>query len=86
LKLFCIVCNELDNNTRDELFNNLRCTLQGGAKDDWDIIIHNIPACTPVLFLAALEEWKAELIMPLARQMMVDYLKTITTMVEVFVN
>jgi hypothetical protein len=60
------------------------------AKDDGDIIIQHIPARTLVLFLAALERWKAELIMPSAHQTMVDYLETITKpcnmMVEVFVN
>jgi hypothetical protein len=38
------------------------------AKDDWDLVIANIPNCTPAFFIAALEEWKSELILPTACQ------------------
>jgi hypothetical protein len=91
LREFMETANELDYDTGDERFNNFCRMLQGAAKDDWDIlIIQNIPARIPVLFLAALEEWKAKLIMTSAHQTMVDYLETITKprnmAVEVFVN
>jgi hypothetical protein len=50
----------------------------------------HIPNRTPALFFAAIEAWKAEMIMPSARQNMVDYLKVLNKprnmTVEAFVN
>jgi hypothetical protein len=80
----------LEFNTGDELFTNFHCTLQSAAKDYWDIVIKNIPNCTPVLFYAAIKAWKNELILPSACQTMVDYLETLNKprnmTVETFVN
>jgi hypothetical protein len=52
--------------------------LQGAVQDDWDLVIQHAPQPrTPVLFYAAVEEWKAELILPSACQTMVNYLETL---------
>jgi hypothetical protein len=50
----------------------------------------NIPNPTPVLFDAAIQQWKQEMILPSAQQTMVDYLEMISKpcnmSVEAFVN
>ena len=91
LKEFLETADELKFDTGNELFNNFRCTLKGAAKDDWDVIIMDIPnPRMVVLFHAAIEAWKSELILLSARQTMVDYLETLVKprnmTVEAFVN
>jgi hypothetical protein len=88
---FLETAKELDFDTGDKLFNNFCHILQGPAKDNWDIVIlMHIPNRTPALFFAAIEAWKAEMIMPSARQNMVDYLEVLNKRrnmtVEAFVN
>jgi hypothetical protein len=78
--LYCIhefqeTADELDYNTGAELFTNFRRVLRGAAKDDWDSVISNIPNHTQATFLLALERWRSEMILPTARQTLVDYLK-----------
>jgi hypothetical protein len=88
LREFLETVTALNFDTGDELFSNFHCTLQSAAKDDWDLIITNIPNRTPVLFFAAIEEWKRELILPSICQTMVDCLETLSKpcnmMVEAF--
>ncbi len=60
LREFLETAKELNFDTTDELFNNFRRILRGAAKDNWDIIIMNIP--NPAICFAAIEEWKTEII------------------------
>jgi hypothetical protein len=39
----------------DELFTNFRRTLQSATKDNWDIVIENIPNCNPAIFYTAIK-------------------------------
>jgi hypothetical protein len=79
--LYCVrefleTAQELDYDTGQELFDNFRRILRSTVKDDWDIVAALSPLPrTPVTFDTALDDWKRALIMPSARQNMVDYLK-----------
>jgi hypothetical protein len=90
LRKYLEAANDLDLDTGKALYNNFRQTLRSAAKDDWDLIIANIPNCTPILFFTAIEEWKRELILLSAQQTMSDYLETLTKSqnmtVESFIN
>jgi hypothetical protein len=70
LREFLETATALNFNTGDKLFGNFCCTFQSAAKDNCDLIITNIPNCTPILFFAAIEEWKRELLLPSACQTM----------------
>jgi hypothetical protein len=87
---FLETAKELDFDTGNKFFNNFCRILRGAAKDDCNIVIMHIPNRTPALFFAAIKAWKAEMIMPSARQNMVDYLKVLNKprnmTVEAFVN
>jgi hypothetical protein len=84
------LADELSYNTGNELFNNFRRILRGAAKDDWDSVIAPLQNRTPATFLVTLDHWKSEMILPTARQTLVDYLETLTKprqmTVEAFVN
>jgi hypothetical protein len=90
LKEFLEAAAAFDFDTGYELFTNFRRILGSSAKDDWDYIIQHIPNHTPVLFYAAIEQWKQEIVLPSAQQTMVDYLKKISKprnmSVEAFLN
>jgi hypothetical protein len=90
MREFLEAATALSFNTGEELFTNFCSILRSTAEDDWDHVIQHIPNCTPVLFHAAIEEWKQEMILPSAQQTMVDYLKTLTKpckmTVEAFTN
>jgi hypothetical protein len=90
LKEFQEAAAALNFDTGDELFTNFFRILKSCAKNDWDYIVMNIPNPTPALFDAAIEQWKQEMILPSARQTMVDYLEAISKprnmTVEAFVN
>jgi hypothetical protein len=86
---FLETTNQLNFDLGPELFNN--CILWSTVKDDWDLVVTLVPQPRiPVVFFTALDEWKRELIMPSAQQMMVDYLETLTKpcimTIESFVN
>jgi hypothetical protein len=81
--LYCVrefleTARELDYTTGQELFNNFHCILRSTVKDDWDTVAALSPLPqTTVTFDTALDDWKMMLIMPSARQNMVNYLETL---------
>jgi hypothetical protein len=81
--LYCVrefqeTARELNYTEGPELFDNFRRILRSTVKDDWDTVAALSPLPrTPVTFDTALDDWKRMLIMPSARQNMVDYLETL---------
>ena len=90
LREFNEISEELNYNTGQELFHNFRRVLKGAAKEDWDVIIAGIAHHTQAIFRTWLNSWKAGMILPTARQTLVDYLEVLTKpramTVESFVN
>jgi hypothetical protein len=93
--LYCIrefdkIAGELEFTTADELYINFRRVLCGAAKDDWDSIATEVADRTPVTFLVNLDRWKSEMILPTARQTLVDYFESLVKpcqmTVEAFFN
>jgi hypothetical protein len=94
--LYCLreyldMATELNFGTGNKHFNNFCHTLQGAAKDDRGLVLQHVPQPrTPILFYAAIKEWKAELILPSACQTMVDYLEMLmkprNMTVKAFIN
>jgi hypothetical protein len=63
LREFQETATTLNFDTGDELFSNFCCNLRSAAKDDWDLVMANVPNQTPpATFLTAIETWKRELI------------------------
>jgi hypothetical protein len=94
-ELYCIqefqeAVDQLNFDTGDERFSNFSQVLRGAAEHNWDLVISNVQNCTPAIFIAALEQWKSEMILPTAWQTLVDSFETLvkpcSMTVEGFVN
>ncbi len=70
-ELYCIqefqeAVDQLNFDTGNERFSNFSQVLRGAAEHNWDLVISNVQNCTPAIFIAALEQWKSEMILPTA--------------------